>query len=127
MTGKKEAVVSIGKNGAVIIDFNGGKTSRRKNVRNTDNVPARNFSAQRSDNGPQEGSEAEKNGSFPRFDMNEVSALYHSEDREKKAKAIEMTYLRYRKYVASLARGYFGSFFDRGEHFVSKEDFLSAG
>lgn len=127
MTGKKEAVVSIGKNGAVIIDFNGGKTGRRKNVRNTDNVPARNFSAQRSDNGSQEEPEAEKNGSYPRFDMNEVSALYHSEDREKRAKAIEMTYLRYRKYVVSLARGYFGSFFDRGEHFVSKEDFLSAG
>ena len=123
MTGKKNASVTV-KNGAVTVDFSAKKTRGRRRTQNTDTVSARKRTSQSVSGQKKVSADKEK---YPLVDMNEVLALYRSGDPQKKAKAIEMTYLRYRKYVASLARGYFGSFFNNGEHFVSGEDFLSAG
>lgn len=124
MTGKEGNVSVVRKNGAVIVDFNAKKARGDRNVRNTDNVPARKQTPGSS--GDYENAFGQE-GQYPRFDMNEILALYRSGDPQKKARAIEMTYLMYRRYVLSVARSRFGSFIDGGEHFVSIEDFLSAG
>ena len=123
MTGKKNASVTV-KNDAVIVDFSAKKTRGRRRTQNTDTVSAQKRTSQSASGQKKVSADKEK---YPRIDMNEVLALYKSGNPQKKAKAIEMTYLRYRKYVASLARGYFGPSFNKGEYFVSGEDFLSAG
>ena len=70
---------------------------------------------------------AKKEPRYPETDMNLVLWLYRSGVEINRKKAVELTYLRYGRYVASLAKGYFGSFVSGGETVVSADDFVSAG
>ena len=57
-----------------------------------------------------------------RIPMEKVYEMYHSGDPALKAKATEIAYRQYTKYIYSLARQYYGSFMK-----MHGEDFFSAG